>query len=409
MSDRREPVAVVAAGLKAPGGSCPDELWQALCAGRSFAEPFVDDRLGEVGVLVSRAAGFDPVEYLSVPEQRRLDRSQQLAIGAAQDALAELPAQLPPAERCAVVCGVGFGAAATHEAALSALTTTGLHALNPLTAPILMPNSPAALLAIRFGFTGPNLTVAAACAAGTAAIGEGAELLRRGAADLVLAGGVDSLVNYSSLCAFLRLDAMTRRCEEPDTASRPFDQHRDGFLMGEGAGFVVLQRLSAVRQAPLGLIVGYGNCTDAYSLVAPAPDGNGALRAMRLALADAGVPCSAVNHVSAHGTSTRLNDLAEATALAALFGSSTPPVTAIKGSTGHLIGGAGAVATIMALWSVRHHQVPPIAGLDTVDPAIRIDAVRGQPRPIGAGYGLVNAFGFGGVNTSLLVAGPPLD
>jgi 3-oxoacyl-[acyl-carrier-protein] synthase II len=404
---RNEPIAVVGAGLKAPGGCGPNQLWQALCAGRSFAEPFVDDRLGEVGVLVSRAGGFDPAGYLSPVEIRRLDRTHQLAIGAAQDALDSFDGELPAADRCAVVCGIGFGSAATHEAALASLAADGLFGLHPLTAPMLMPSGPAALLAIRFGFTGPNLTIAGACAAGAAAIGEAAELLRRGAADLVLAGGVDSLVNYSALCAFLRLDAMTRRIDDPATACRPFDRYRDGFLMGEGAGFVVLQRLPAAGREPLGQLAGYGNCADAHSLVAPAPDGSGALRAMRLALADAGVSPAEVSQVSAHGTSTQLNDRIEADALSTLFGGRTPPVTAIKGGIGHLIGGSGAVAAIMALWSLRSRQLPPIAGLQNLDPAISIDVVRDRPRPVDDGYALVDAFGFGGVNTVLLLAGPP--
>jgi 3-oxoacyl-[acyl-carrier-protein] synthase II len=408
MPDRRgEPIAVVGAGLKTPGGCCPEQLWQALCAGRSFAEPFIDERLAGVGVLVSRASGYDPADYLSPAEIRRWDRTHQLAIGAAQDALDSYGAGLPPPDRCAVVCGIGFGSAATHETALASLTAGGLHGLHPLTAPMLMPSGPAALLAIRFGFTGPNLTIAGACAAGAAAIGEATELLRRGAADLVLAGGVDSLVNYSALCAFLRLDAMTRQVEEPATASRPFDRCRDGFVMGEGAGFVVLRRWPVTGPEPLGQVVGYGNCADAHSLVAPAPDGAGALRAMRLALADAGATPAEVGQVSAHGTSTQLNDRIEADALTTLFGGRTPPVTAIKGSIGHLIGGSGAVAAIIALWSLRHRLLPPIAGLRTMDPAIQLDAVRDRPRRVDSGYALVNAFGFGGVNAVLLLAEPP--
>jgi 3-oxoacyl-[acyl-carrier-protein] synthase II len=404
----REPVAVVAAGLKAPGGNSPDELWNALCEGRSFAEHFVDERLPDgVGVLVSRVTGFDPAAYLSPIETRRLDRAHQLAIGAAQDALSPVTGRLPAPERCAVVCGVGFGAAATYESQFENLSARGLHALSPLTAAITMPSCAAALLSMRFGFTGPSLTVSAACASGATAIGEAAELLRRGAADLVLAGGVDSLVNYGTLCAFLRLDAMTRNLDEPALASRPFDIERDGFLMGEGAGFVVLQRLEAAQLNPIGQVLGYGASADAHHLVAPPPDGEGALRAMRLALADADATCAEVNHINAHGTSTQLNDLSEAKALFALFGGNSPPVTANKGTTGHLIGGSGAVEAIMTLWSLRQEQVPPIAGLRTVDPAIEIDAVYGVPRKISAGYGLTNSFGFGGANTALLLSGSP--
>jgi 3-oxoacyl-[acyl-carrier-protein] synthase II len=251
--------------------------------------------------------------------------------------------------------------------------------------------------------------VSNACASGATAIGEGVELLRRGAADLVLAGGVDSMVTYNALCSFLRLDVMTRNLTHPDLASRPFDVARDGFLMAEGSGFVALKRLRDVDETVedvLGSVIGYGSCSDAYHLVAPPDDGEGALRCMRLALADAQLSPEQVNHVNAHGTSTRLNDLAEARALSKLFDGCAPAVTAVKGTTGHMIGGSGAVEMIMTLWSLRHELVPPVAGLREIDPAMDIDVVTGEPRKIADGYGLTNSFGFGGANASLLLTGP---
>jgi 3-oxoacyl-[acyl-carrier-protein] synthase II len=271
-----------------------------------------------------------------------------------------------------------------------------------------MPSSVAAHLAVRFGFQGPALTVSAACASGAQAIGEGLEVLRRGAADLVLAGGVEALVNYAAMCSFLRLDAMTRTVSDPAVASRPFDVDRDGFVMGEGAGFVVLAR-AADGEAPLGFVLGYGTSCDAHHLVAPPPDGDGAARSMRLALADAGVRPEDVKHVNAHGTSTPLNDLAEARALRAVFDGAAVPVTANKGTTGHLIAASGAVETIMTLWTLAHRCVPPVAGLRTVDPAVEpLDLVRNRPRVVGEGVGLTNSFGFGGVNASLVIgAGLP--
>ena len=287
-----EPVAVVAAGLKAPGGNSPDELWESLCSGRSYAERFEDDRLpDDAPILVGRVSGFDPAAYLSPVEVRRLDRAHQLAVGAAQDAVDQLVGPMPAPERCAVVCGVGLGATATYEAQHANLLTGGLRDLNPLTIPFVMPSAAAALLSLRFGFQGPCLTVSTACASGTTAIGEGVELLRRGAADLVLAGGVDSMVTYNALCSFLRLDVMTRTVDEPELASRPFDVDRDGFLMAEGAGFVVLKRRAdlAADEPVLGCVVGYGASSDAHHLVAPAVGGAGALRAMSAALADAGI------------------------------------------------------------------------------------------------------------------------
>jgi len=395
-------------GLKAPGGLTPDELFASLCTGAHTAAPFVDDRLSrDTAMLASRVGEFDAAGYFSPVEARRLDRCQQLALAAAQDALDSSGVPLPPPERCAVVCGIGLGASATSEQQITELVRRGPRGLSRLAVPTVMPSSTAAQLSLRFGFRGPAVTVSAACASGAVAIGEAVELLRRGAADLVLAGGAEALVNYGAMCAFLRLDAMTRNVDEPALASRPFDADRDGFVMGEGAGFVVLCRPVDTDSA-LGFVLGYGTNSDAHHLVAPAPDGEGAARCMRLALDDAGVGLVDVNHVNAHGTSTSLNDLAEGRALMTVFDGAAVPVTSNKGTTGHLIAGSGAVETIMTLWSLRGRLVPPVAGLRTIDPAFGpLDVVKQEPRVIPDGFGLSNSFGFGGANASLVVGLSP--
>jgi 3-oxoacyl-[acyl-carrier-protein] synthase II len=404
------PAVVVGAGLKTPAGNGVAELWENLCAGRPFAEVFEDDRLPPgTSALVCRVRGFDPASYLKPVEVRRLDRSHALAIGAAADALS-VCGELPPPNRRAVVCGVGLGAASTYEEQTSRLLEGGVRGVNPLTIPMVMPSSVAAHLSLRFDFQGPCLTVSAACASGAAAIAEGVELLRRGAADIVLAGGVDSLVGYGAMCCFMRLDAMSRNVNHPELASRPFDQDRDGFVMGEGAGFVVLRRpedVPASAAGPLGLILGHASSADAHHLVAPSPGGDGALRCMTLALEDAGVQARGVAHVNAHGTSTVLNDRAEGAALNVLFQGSCPPVTAVKGSTGHLVGGSGAVEAIVSLISLRDRIVPPVAGLRALDADLSIDVVQDEPRRVGAGCALSNSFGFGGTNTSLVLAAWP--
>ena len=224
-----------------------------------------------------------------------------------------------------------------------------------------------------------------------------------GAADVVLAGGAESPVSYAAMCAFQRMDAFSRNVGQPECASRPFDLDRDGFVIGEGAGFVLLARASDAAH-PLGHVRGYGASSDAYHLVAPPPDGEGALRCMRLALEDARVGPEQLNHVNAHGTSTPLNDVAEARALLTLLADLDPPVTSNKGTTGHMLAAAGAVEAIMTLWSLRAGLVPPVAGLRTVDPAVKpLDVVCDAPRPIGAGLGLTNSFGFGGANVSLVL------
>jgi 3-oxoacyl-[acyl-carrier-protein] synthase II len=405
----RCPVAVVGAGVRTPAGDTLDALWAGLCDGSSTAAPFVDDHLGVgVAVLGCRAQTGDLDPYLSVQERRRLGRIQHLAIPAAEDALNAGGGPGPlPSERCAVVAGTGFGAVDVHADEHAQLLERGLRGVRPPAVPVIMPNATAALLAMRFGFRGPCHTVVAACASGAVAIGEAAELLRRGAADIVLAGGADAMLHYSVVAGFLRIDAMSRNLEHPELASRPFDVDRDGFVLGEGAGFVLMERASdAAREGRevLGIVHGYGNCSDAHHLVAPAPSGEGALRSMRLALDDAGIAATDLNHVNAHGTSTVLNDASEAAALSNLFEDSTMrPLTAPKGTTGHMIGASGAVEAIVTLLSLRHGMVPPVAGLRTVDPALPVDPVVGAPRPIGPGYGLSNSFGFGGVNASLVL------
>jgi 3-oxoacyl-[acyl-carrier-protein] synthase II len=401
------PVAIVGAGMKTPAGNRAGELWANLCAGRPSAEVFDDDRLPPgTAALVCRVRGFDPAAYLTPVEVRRLDRSHALAIGAAADALSQC-GELPDPARRAVACGVGLGAASTYEEQTSGLVERGVRGVSPLTIPIVMPSSVAAQLSIRFGFEGPCLTVSAACASGAAAIGEGVELLRRRAADVVLAGGVDSLVGYGAMCCFIRLDAMSHNVTCPELASRPFDADRDGFVMGEGAGFVVLQRLDDVPVSgpePLGIILGHASTADAHHLVAPSPGGEGAVRCMAAALADAGVQPGDVAHVNAHGTSTVLNDRAEAAALRTLFGGSCPLVMAVKGSTGHMVGGSGAVEAIVSLISLRDRLVPPVAGLRTIDPDFDLDIVQNAPRQGRQGYALSNSFGFGGANTVLVLA-----
>jgi 3-oxoacyl-[acyl-carrier-protein] synthase II len=406
-----EAVAVVGAGVKTPVGCTPDALWQSLLAGRTSAQPFDDDRLPpDAGVLAARVDGFDPTAYLTATEIRRLDRCHHLAIGAAQDALDDVRGALPPPDRRAIVCGTGFGATETYERQHTQLIERGLRALSPLTIPVVMPSSVTGHLALRFEIRGPSLTVSTACASGATAIGEGAELLRTGRADLVVAGGVDAMVTYNALCSFLRLDVMSRNVAEPGLASRPFDVDRDGFVMSEGAGFVVLERAGDASnngRDVLGVVLGYGSNSDAYHLVAPSPHGAGARACMETALARAGCRPADVNHVNAHGTATVLNDQAEAEAITSLFGRRSLPVTAVKGATGHMIGGSGAAEAIVTLWSLRYGLVPPVAGLRKVDPAISADVVVGDPRPIGAGLGLSNAFGFGGTNACLVLGVTP--
>jgi 3-oxoacyl-[acyl-carrier-protein] synthase II len=396
-------VAVVGVGVVSPAGCELAALWDAALAARSSASTveFVD--LPGWTTMVCRADGFAPESRLERHEVRRLDRQQQMAIVAADDALAGL--NLPEPSRCAVVVGVGWGASHTLEQHFKSLLQEGQRAVTPLAIPMVMSNSAAAHLSLRYGFTGPAHTISTACASGASAIGEAMWLLRSGRADFVLAGGVDAPIAFGLMSFFARMEAMSTMVESPAVASRPFDRDRDGFVLGEGAGFVVLVREADIdRRSRFGTILGYGATSDAFHLVAPPENGEGAVACMEAALKDAGIGPRDVGHINAHGTSTTRNDLAEAKAISRVFGASTPPVTALKGAIGHLLGGAGAVEAIEAMLTARHLMVPPVAGLANVDPEVAVDVVCGPPRPITNPVGLSNSFGFGGHNACLVVS-----
>jgi 3-oxoacyl-[acyl-carrier-protein] synthase II len=397
-------IGIVGAGVKTPAGQTLTSLWDGLLSGRApmalYEHP---DLPSAVSVVVAQATSFDPSRYVIGPEANRLDRTHLLAIGAAEDALASV-AERPPAHRCAVVCGVGYGAAETVARSHHVYVTKGARGISPFTVPLIMPNSVAAHLSLRLGFEGPSLTMATACAAGADAIGLGMALLRSGAADLVLAGGVDATVTPSAVVGFYRTGVLSRS-EEPDGASRPFDRDRSGFVVGEGAGFMVLRRAEEVpRDDLLGLIVGYAATCDAYHVVAPRADGAGAARCIVEALASASIGPTEIGHINAHGTSTIHNDLAESVAIERVFGAAAPPVTSVKGITGHMIGGSGAVEAIVTMQSLQAGSAPPTAGVRCVDPQINLDVISGDPRPVPRTYAISSSFGFGGHNAVLVLA-----
>jgi len=264
---------------------------------------------------------------------------------------------------------------------------------------------------MRHGWKGPNFCVTTACAAGTHAIGEATRLIHEGAADVVMAGGAEAAITPIAIASFARMGALSTRSDDPARASRPFDPDRDGFVMGEGAAFLVLERWdrAEARGARIyGEILGYGRNSDAHHITAPSPDGSGAVACMELALEDAGLAPAAIGHVNAHGTSTPLNDAAEAEAILKAFAGSPPPVTSTKGVTGHCIGAAGAVEAVAAILASSAGLVPPTANHDRTDPAVTVDIVAGAPRAVNvSGPVLSNSFGFGGHNATLVLSGLP--
>ncbi|MBW3668099.1 MAG: beta-ketoacyl-ACP synthase II [Actinobacteria bacterium] len=405
----RHRVAVTGLGVKTPAGTDLDTFWASLLAGRSTAGPIERFDASDLPVAFAcEVKDFDPVAYLGPKESRRADRAAQLGFAAAVDALADAGAMDVDPSRCGVVAGTGVGGLSTQEEE-KVMFERGPTRVSPFLVPMMMANATAALVGMKHGWTGPNLCVATACAAGTHALGEGFRLVRDGSSDVVLAGGTEAAVTPVALAAFARMGALSTRRDAPELASRPFDVDRDGFVMGEGAAFLVLERwdLAVARGARIyGEVLGYGRNSDAYHITAPAPGGGGAVACMELALADAGVQAGDIGHVNAHGTSTPLNDAAEAEALVKVFGGSPPPVTSTKGVTGHLIGAAGATEAVASLLAIRDGVVPPTANHAATDPDIAIDVVAGAPRAVPAAPVISNSFGFGGHNAAV-VLGPP--
>ena len=407
----RRRVAVTGLGVRTPAGSTLDEFWDTLLSGRSRAG--VVKRFEPSHLPVRFACdvdGFDPSDHLGYKEARRVDRVTQLGFCAAMDALADAGDPGTDPARCGVIVGTGIGGLITFEEQETIFLHRGASKVSPFFVPMMMPNATPALVAMQLGWTGPNTCVATACAAGTHALGEGSNLIRSAAADVVLAGGAEACVTPIAMAAFARMGALSTRHDEPERASRPFDVERDGFVIGEGAAFVVMEEWerAVARGAHIyGEVVGYARNADAYHVTAPAPGGVGAATCMQLALADAGLEPSQIGHVNAHGTATPLNDAAEAEAVVKVFGEDGPPVTSTKGAVGHLIGAAGAVEAVASFLALRHGLVPPTANHERTDPELSLDVVAGEPRPLEPAPVVSNSFGFGGHNASLVLAPAP--
>jgi 3-oxoacyl-[acyl-carrier-protein] synthase II len=403
----RPRVVVTGVGVKTPAGNDVASFWEQLRAGRASARTIESfDPAGLAITFAGEVRDFDAVEYFGPKEARRQDRVTQLGFGAAADALGDAGELGADPSRCAVIIATGVGGLHTLEENQRLYFEKGPSRVSPFFVPMMMPNATAGVVAMQLGWTGPNLCVATACAAGAHAIGEGVRLIRDGTADVVMAGGTEAAVTPLTVAAFARMGALSSRNDDPERASRPFDADRDGFVIGEGAGCVVLEPLERARArgaTVYGEVAGYGRNADAYHITAPSPGGAGAAVCMQLALDDAAMDPSAIGHVNAHGTSTPLNDAAEAEAVRKVFGDAPPVVTSTKGVTGHLIGAAGAVEAVAALLSVRDGIVPPTANLERVGDDIELDVVAGSPREVGQTPAISNSFGFGGHNASLVL------
>jgi 3-oxoacyl-[acyl-carrier-protein] synthase II len=404
----RPRVAVTGLGVKTPAGTDLETFWARLLSGRSTAATIQRYDPSPLPVRIGcEVLDFDPTAYLGPKEARRVDRVTQLGVAAAADALADAGDPGADPARCAVILGTGIGGLITLEEQIAIYGEKGAARVSPFLVPMMMTNATAGTVAMQLGWTGPNLCISTACAASAHAIGEAARLIRDETSDVVMTGGAESCMTPVAISAFGRMTALSGRNDDPEHASRPFDADRDGFVMGEGASALLLERWdrAVARGAHIyGEIVGYGRNADAYHITAPSPGGEGAAACMQLALDDAALSPADLGHVNAHGTSTPLNDAAEAEAIRKVFGEAAPPVTSTKGVTGHLVGAAGATEAVACLLAMRDGSVPPTANLERIGDEIQLDIVAGTPRSVAAAPALSNSFGFGGHNATLIFA-----
>ena len=386
----RRRVAVTGMGVVASCGIGTDAFWEGLCGDAPEGDRRVHD--------------FDPSPHFDNPKEvRRSDRCTQFAIAAADMALEQAGTLTADSFRRGVFIGTGIGGIATLEEQILVRHEKGSRRVSPFMVPMMMPNAAPAAVSMRHGFQGPAENTCTACAAGTHALANAARLIAHGRCDVVLAGGSEAPFVETAIAGFTNMTAFSSV-----GISRPFDAERDGFVMGEGAGVMVLEEwdMALERGATiLAEILGGASTADAHHITAPSPDGIGAITCMRLALEEAGVEPDQVRHINAHGTSTPLNDMAEAFAMAEVFGPDGPLVTSTKGITGHALGAAGAIEAVAVVLAMGSKLIPPTAGYATADPEMPpINLVTGSPAPWEPGISMSNSFGFGGHNGSLVIA-----
>jgi 3-oxoacyl-[acyl-carrier-protein] synthase II len=404
-------VVISGLGLVTPLGLGREANWQALLQGRSGigtitrfdATQFTTRIAGEV-------KGFDPFQFIDRKEVRKMDLFIQYGLAAAELAVqdAAIPRDLLASDRCGVYVGSGIGGIGSIEETHKVLLEKGPGRVSPFFLIQTIINEAAGQISIRFRARGPNSATATACATSSHSIGDSFRIIGRGEADIMLTGGAEAPITPLSLAGFSNMKALSERNDQPELASRPFDALRDGFVVAEGAGILVLEELGAALRRNARIyaeVVGYGMSGDAYHPTAPAPDGDGAVRVMKAALDDAGVPPSQVTYINAHGTSTPFNDKIETLAIKRVFGDQAYRigVNSTKSMTGHLLGATGAVEAAYTALCLKHQIMPPTINYQNPDPECDLDYVPNTPRAADIVYGLTNSFGFGGTNGSLLL------
>lgn len=413
-------IVVTGMGAVTPLGCGVERVWERLLAGRSGIAQLPESLIGDLAVRIGgqvpdlqqdSEAGFDPDRVLPAKEQRKVDRFILFALGAAQEALTQAgwqPQTVEQQERTATIIGTGVGGFPAIAEAVRTTDSKGPRKLSPFTIPSFLGNLAAGQVSIAHRLKGPLGTPVTACAAGVQAIGDAARMILAGEADVALCGGAEAAIHRVSLAGFAAARALSSDFNEhPEQASRPFDTARDGFVMGEGAGLLVIEELQhalARGATPLAELVGYGTSADAYHITSGPEDGDGARRAMTLALRQAGIQAAQVGHLNAHATSTPVGDKGELAAIKAVFADvPSPVISATKSATGHLLGAAGGIEAIFTVLALRDQRAPATLNLVDPDPAAAgLDIAAGQPRPLDTEYALSNGFGFGGVNASVI-------
>ena len=411
LNQAKRRVAVTGVGVVTPIGIGKEAFWNALLQGRSGVRRIQSfDPSPFPTQIAAEVLDFDPLQYMDRKEARRNDRFVQFAIAATRMALEDADFRITPTnrDRVGVVLGSGIGGAHTWEEQHRVLLERGPDRVSPFFIPMLISNMAAGMVSILFGARGPNTSVVTACATGGHCIGDAFKIIQRGDADAMIAGGTEAAVTALSIAGFCSMRAMSTRNDAPEKAVRPFDRDRDGFVMGEGAGVVLLEELESARARGVRIyceLVGYGMSADAYHITQPDPEGEGAAQCMSRCLQDAGLRPEEVDYINAHGTSTPYNDKFETLAIKRVFGEHAYrlAVSSTKSMTGHLLGAAGGVELIASALSVYHQVLPPTINYENPDPDCDLDYVPNRARPAPVRVALSNAFGFGGHNCTLAV------
>ncbi len=410
MSNRRR-VVITGLGVVCPVGNSVDEAWRAVITGMSGVAPITRfDPTGYETTFAGEVKGFDPETVVGRKDARRMDRHTQLAIAAmheARDQAGLIDSNVDSA-RIGVLIGTGMGAMETLERGAETLLTEGPSRIGPFFAPMALPNMASGMAAIAVGAKGPCYTTASACASSAHAIGEAVEMIRRGSADVMYAGGAEAPITRLSVAGFNAMGALSRRNNDPAGASRPFDADRDGFVLGEGAAVVVLESMESAESRGveiLGEVLGYGASDDANHMVQPAPGGEGVARAMTLAMANAGIGPSEIGYLNAHATSTKIGEKYETQGIKTAFGDAAAslPISSTKSMTGHLLGAAGALEATFCVLAIRDGCLPPTINYESVDPDCDLDYVPNVARASAIDIAMSNSLGFGGHNVSLVI------